>query len=83
MAARPFINGFNDATPRLVLAVVDLLRYGTGLHHLAARTTLVLDNTLIAMFFAVFEASVETQEHDAKQLTLNPTDEKILGLHYG
>ena len=48
---------------------------------LAASTALALDNIPIAMFFAVFEASVEPQEH-ANQLTQNRTDEKILGLHY-
>jgi hypothetical protein len=33
------------------------------------------------MFFAVFEAPVEPQEH-ANQLTQNKTNEKRLGLHY-
>ena len=72
-----------DPTPSLVLAVVDLAQIQhLPLHHLAAGTALALDNIPIAMFFAVFEASVESQEHDANQLTPNQIDEKILGLHY-
>ena len=52
-----------------------------ALHHSAASTALALDNIPIAMFFAVFEAPVEPQEH-ANQLTQNKTNEKRLGLHY-
>ena len=36
-----------------------------ALHHLTAATSLVLDNIPIAMLFAVFEASIVSQEHDA------------------
>src|SRR4029077_11745434 len=83
MAERPLIEGFDLTTPSLMLAVVDLAQVQhLSLHHPAASTSLALDNIPIAMFFAVFEASVESQEHDANQLTPNQTNEKILGLHY-
>jgi hypothetical protein len=66
-----------------VLAIVDLAQVQhLPLDHPAARATLALDNIPIAMFFAVFEASVESQEHDANQPTPNQINEKILGLHY-
>jgi hypothetical protein len=82
VAARPFIKGFDRTTPILLLAVVDLAEIQhLTLHHSAASTTLALDNIPIAMFFAVFEAPVEPQEH-ANQLTQNKTNEKRLGLHY-
>jgi len=35
--------------------------------YLATGATLVLDNIPISMLFAVFEASVGSQEHDANQ----------------
>jgi adenylate cyclase len=35
------------------------------LNHLATGATLILDDIPVAMLFAVFEASVEAQEHDA------------------
>src|SRR5712691_656049 len=83
VAAGPFIKGFDLTTPSLMLAVVDLAQVQhLPLYHLAASAALALDNIPIAMFFAVFEASVESQKHDANQLTPNQTDEKILGLHY-
>src|SRR6266508_620562 len=83
VAACPFIKGFDLTTPSLRLAVVDLAQVQhLPLHHLAASTALALDNSPIAMFFAVFEASVESQEHDANQLTPNNINEKTLGLHY-
>jgi hypothetical protein len=83
MAACPFIEGFDLTTPRLVLAVADLAQVQhLPLYHPAAGATLALDNIPIAMLFAVFEASVESQEHDANQLTPNQTNEKMLSLHY-
>src|SRR5882672_10935 len=83
VAACPFIKGFDLTTPRLVLTVVDLAQVQQlPLYHPPARATLALDNIPIAMLFAVFEASVESQEHDANQLTPTHADEKILGLHY-
>src|SRR5271165_949535 len=83
VAARSLVKGFDLTTPSLLLAVVDLAEVQhLALHHLAAGTALVLDNIPIAMFFAVFEAPVEPQEHDANQLTQNQINEKILGLHY-
>ena len=83
VAACPFIKGFDLTTPILVLAIVDLAKVQhLPLYHPAAGATLALDNIPIAMFFAVFEAPVESQEHDANQLTPNQIIEKILGLHY-
>jgi branched-subunit amino acid transport protein len=77
-----FIEGFDHIAPILNLCVVYLTQVQhLALHHLAARTALVLDNIPIAMLFAVFVASVESQEH-ANQLNPNKIDEKILGLHY-
>ena len=52
----------HDTIP--LLAVVDLAEVQhLALHHSAASTALALDNIPRAMFFAVFEASVELQEH--------------------
>ena len=77
VAARPFIKGFDRTTPILLLAVVDLAEVQhLALHHSAASTALALDNIPIAMFFAVLQASIESQEHDATQTTLNRTDQK-------
>src|ERR1700674_1406815 len=77
MAACPFIKGFDHTTPSLMLAVVDLAQVQhLPLHHLAASTTLALDNIPVAMFFAVLEASIESQEHDANQPTPNQIDQK-------
>ena len=82
VTASAFVKGFDLPAPRFMLTVVDLAEIQhLALHHFAASTPLVLDNIPIAMFFAVFEASVESQEH-ANQLTQNKIDEKILGLHY-
>ena len=68
--------------PSFMLAIVDLAEIQhLALHHFTAATSLVLDNIPIAMLFAVFVASVESQEH-ANQLNPNKIDEKILGLHY-
>src|SRR5258707_7920841 len=46
------------------------------LDHLATGATLVLDNIPISMLFAVFEASVGSQEHDANQPTPTSINEK-------
>ena len=47
-----------------MLAVVGLAEIQhLALHHLAAGTSLVLDNVPVSVLFAVFEASVESQEH--------------------
>jgi hypothetical protein len=82
VAERPFIKDFDRTTPIPLLAVVDLAEVQhLALHHSAASTALALDNIPIAMLFAVFEASVESQEH-ANQLTQHKADEKRLGLHY-
>ena len=65
-----------------MLAIIDLAEVqNLPLYHFAASTTLVLDDIPIAMLLAIFEASVEPQEH-ANQLTQNKADEKRLGLHY-
>ncbi len=77
-----FIEGFDVPTPGFMLAVVDLAQIQhLALHHFAAGTALVLDNIPVTVLFAVFEASVESQEH-ANQFSPNKIDEKILGLHY-
>ena len=77
VAARPFIKGFDQTTPSLVLTVVDLAQVQyLPLHDLAASTALALDNIPVAMLFAVLEASIESQEHNATQLTPNRNDEK-------
>src|SRR3977135_3803249 len=82
MAMRPFVKGFDLPTPSCMLAVVDLAKIQhLTLHHLAAGTPLVFDDIPITMLFAVFEASVESQEH-ANQFTKIKIDEKILGLDY-
>jgi hypothetical protein len=82
VAASAFIKGFDLPAPSLMLAVVDLAQIEhLPLHHFATSAALALDNIPIAMFFAVFEASVEAQEH-ANQLTQNRIDEKTLSLHY-
>src|SRR5271169_6697140 len=76
VAARPLIKGFDRTTPILLLDVVDLAEVKhLALHHSAASTALALDDIPIAMLFAVFEASVKSQEH-ANQLTQNKADEK-------
>src|SRR5215216_3140973 len=65
-----------------MLAIVDLAEVeNLALHHSTAGPALALDDIPIAMFLAVFEASVESQEH-ANQLTPNHANEKRLGLHY-
>jgi hypothetical protein len=68
VAACPFVEGLDLTAPSFMLAVVDLAQIQhLALNDLAARAALALDNVPIAMFFAVFEASVESQEH-ANQL---------------
>ena len=81
-ALAPFIERFDDLAPRLALAVVDLtqIKYGP-LHHPATRTALALDNTPIAVLFAVLAPPRESQIH-AGDCTSNSTDEKLVGLHY-
>src|SRR5580704_8799720 len=72
-----FIKGFDQMAPGLALAVIDLAEIqNLPLHHLATGATLVLDNIPVSMLFAVFEASVESQEHDANQPTPTRTIEK-------
>jgi hypothetical protein len=61
-----FIKGFDQPAPRLELAVIDLAEIQhLPLDHLATGAALVLDDIPVAMFFAVFEASIVLQEHDA------------------
>src|SRR5713101_100847 len=73
----PFIEGFDLLAPSFALAVIDLAEIQhLPLHNLAAGATLVLDDIPVAMLFAVFEASVESQEHDANQLTPSRIIEK-------
>jgi FkbM family methyltransferase len=60
---------FDHSVPSLELAVIDLAEIQhRRLHHLATGAMLVLDNIPeVAMPFAVFEASVGSQEHDTNQ----------------
>src|SRR5215475_4085939 len=61
-----FIEGFDRLTPSLALAVIDFAEIQhLPLDHFATGAALVLNDIPIAMLFAVFEASVESQEHDA------------------
>ncbi len=70
MPLAAFIKGFGQAVPSLELAVIDLAEIQhLPLDHLATGATLVLNDVPVTMLFAVFEASVESQEHDANQLT--------------
>jgi hypothetical protein len=59
-----FVEGFDQLASSLALAVIDLTEIQhLPLNHLAASAALVLDDIPVAMLFAVFEASVESQEH--------------------
>ena len=80
--ARAVLEHFERAAPSQLLRVVDLAEIQhLPLHHLATGAALVLNDVPVAMLFAVFEASVESQEH-ANQLNPNKIAEKTLGLHY-
>jgi hypothetical protein len=71
-----FIKGLDLLAPGLALTVIDLAEIQhLTLHHLAIGAALVLDDIPIAMLFAVFEASVESQKH-TNQLTPTGTIEK-------
>jgi hypothetical protein len=73
---RSFIKGFDQMAPSLTLAVVDLAQVQhLPLHRFATRAALALDNIPVAMFFAILETSIESQKHDANQLTPNRDDE--------
>src|SRR5215467_6222900 len=72
-----FIKGFDQVAPRLELAVIDLAEIQhLPLDHLATGAALVLDDIPIAMLFAVFEASIVSQEHDADDARLIRVTEK-------
>jgi hypothetical protein len=72
-----FIKSFDQLAPGLALAVIDLAEIQhLPLHHLAPGAALVLDDIPVAMLFAVFEASVGSQEHDANQPTPTAIIEK-------
>jgi len=60
-----FVERLDHTTPRLALAIVDLPQIKHWpLHHLAASATLALYNTPVAVLFAVFDPSCESQVHD-------------------
>ena len=60
-----FIEGFDRLAPSLVLTVINLAEIQhLPLDDFAAGATLILDDTPVSMLFAIFEASVESQEHD-------------------
>jgi len=64
------IKGFDQPAPGIVLAVIDLAEIQhLPLDHLATGATLVLNDIPVSMLFAVFEAPVESQEHDATHPT--------------
>src|SRR5882724_518531 len=64
MPPAPFIKAFDQLAPGLALAVIDLAEIKhLPLDHLASGAALALDDIPVAMLFAVFEASVESQEH--------------------
>src|SRR6266849_8521845 len=72
-----FIKGFDQAVPSLELTIIDLAEIQhLPLHHLASGAAFVLDDIPVAMLFAVFEASVGSQEHDANQPTPTGITEK-------
>src|SRR5207344_1429476 len=59
-----FVERSDNLAPRRALAIVDLAKVQhIALHHLAAGTTLALDNIPVAMLFAVFAPSVASQIH--------------------
>ncbi len=65
-----FVKGFDQMVPSLELAVIDLAEIQhLPLDHLATGAALVFNDIPVAMLFAVFEASVGSQEHDANQPT--------------
>jgi hypothetical protein len=65
-----FIESFDRLTPSLALAVIDFTEIQhLPLDHLATGTALILDDIPVAMLFAVFEASVISQEHDADHVS--------------
>src|SRR5262249_60684541 len=71
------IKGFDQVVPSRELAVVDLAEIQPlPLDDLAAGAALALDDIPVAMFFAVFEASVGSQKHDANQPTPTGTIDK-------
>jgi hypothetical protein len=73
----PFIKSFDQLAPGRALAVIDLAEIKhLPLDHLAASAALALDDIPVAMLFAVFEASVGSQEHDANQPTPSDVAEK-------
>jgi hypothetical protein len=74
-----FIKGFDQLAPGIALAVIDLAEIQhLPLDHLATGATPVLDDIPVSMLFAVFEASVESQEHDAN----HPTPTGTIGKRY-
>src|SRR6202007_2505958 len=72
-----FVKGLDEATPGLTLGVVDLAEIQhLALYYFAGGAALALDNIPVAMLFAIFESSVEAQEHDANKLTSIGSDQK-------
>ena len=58
------VDGFDYPAPGLTLIVVDLAEVEhRPLHHLATGTALALHYAPIAVFFAVFDPSCESQVH--------------------
>src|SRR5690349_4164935 len=58
------VNGLNHSTPCLTLVIVDLAQIEYwSLHHFTASTALALHYAPIAVLFAIFDASCESQVH--------------------
>jgi hypothetical protein len=83
MPPAAFIKGFDQLAPSLALAIIDLAQIQLPLDHLAIGATLALDDIPVAMLFAVFEASVASQEHDGNQRTPASINERVLRLLSG
>jgi hypothetical protein len=71
--SRVFIEHLDHPAPSLVLAVVDLAQIqDLALHDSAIGTALGFDNVPVAVLFAVFEAPVASQVHNAAPLYAKP-----------
>src|SRR5947209_10981299 len=67
-----FIEGFDQMAPSLPLTVINLAQVQyLPLHYSPTSAALVLNNVPVAMLFAIFQASIESQKH-ANQPTSNP-----------
>jgi hypothetical protein len=64
IAPAPLVEGFDQAAPRRVLAIVDLAQIqNRTLHHTTARTTPAFDNAPVTVLLAVLPSPCESQVH--------------------